>query len=165
MSESITPTIAQNLMAILNRHLTAVKKLMQYLDAEKSAIEKRDYDAYYAIAENKKHLLIDIETVERERHALLHSIGVSVDKAGFDTFLSNIPKPWQHKFTSVWDELRDGLNRCRDTNQVNGKILLHAQIASERLLQLVKGVRPNETVYVANGRTQNNCDHRSLALA
>lgn len=164
-SQHITPQFAQQLLAVLSRHLEGTKRLLQYLDAEKSAIEKRDYDAYYAIVENKKQTLVSIESTERERHSLLHSIGYEIDKAGFEAFVRKIPATWQTRFNDVWNNLSQNLKRCRDLNEVNGKVLLHAQLASERLLQVIKGVRPNETVYRANGRAHAGASHRSLATA
>ena len=165
MSQQVTPQKAQQFLALLKKDLNKSDQLLQFLEAEKSAIEKRDFDSYNALSNNKKQLLIEIESMERERHAVMADMGFSVDKAGFESFLTQVPSNWRARFEALWNSLTDKLQRCRALNQVNGKILLHAQIATERLMQMLQGVNSNQTVYHANGRTSQTGKNRCLAMA
>lgn len=165
MAQQVTPQKAQQFLASLKKDLGKADQLLQYLEAEKSAIQERDFKGYHAMMTNKKQLLVDIESADRERQAIMQEMGFSADKEGFQAFLTQVPTNWRERFETMWEALSSKMNRCKDLNQVNGKILLHAQMATERLLQLVKGVSPNETVYHANGRTTQNGNQRCLATA
>lgn len=164
MSE-VTPKKAQQFLELLKKDIAKTDQLMQYLEAEKKAIEDRDYDNYNKLLEHKKHLLIEVESLDHERQKIMQEMGFSSDKEGFNRFLAQVPSTWKSRFEDLWSTLTDKLNRCRDLNQVNGKILLHAQIATERLMQMMKGVSPNETIYHANGRTTAGASQRCLATA
>ncbi|MDX1693365.1 MAG: flagellar protein FlgN [Ketobacteraceae bacterium] len=165
MSTQVTPQNAQQFLGLLKKDLSKADQLLQYLEAEKSAIEKRDLDGYHGLQNNKKQLLIEIESLDRERKSLMESMGFSADKQGFQSFLQQVPANWRSRFEHLWESLSGKLNRCKDLNQVNGKILLHAQIATERLMQMIKGVSTNETVYQQNGRTSQGGNARCLATA
>ena len=164
-SPQVTPQNAQQFLSLLKQELTKASQLIQYLEAEKTAIEKRDFKGYHALQNNKKQFLIDVETLSRERAGLMSSMGFSPDKEGFSEFLEKVPTNWRNRFQECWSALSVKMNRCRDLNQVNSKILLHAQIATERLMQMIKGVSANQTVYHANGRTSQSGQQRSLATA
>lgn len=164
-SHKVTPQKAQQFLALLKKDLSKADQLLQYLEAEKSAIETRDFDGYHGLQNNKKQLLIDIEALDRERTALMQEMGFSADKQGFDEFVKLVPTNWQQRFNDMWTTLSEKMNRCRDLNQVNGKVLHHAQIATERLMQMIKGVSSNQTVYHANGRTTQSGNARCLATA
>ncbi len=165
MSTQVTPQKAQQFLALLKKDLTKADQLLQYLEAEKAAIEKRDFTGYHGLQNNKKQLLIEIESLDRERQGLMQEMGFAADKEGFEEFLEKVPTNWRARFEDLWESLSAKMNRCRDLNQINGKILLHAQIATERLMQMIKGVSSNQTVYRANGRTTQSGDQRRLATA
>lgn len=165
MSTQVTPQKAQKFLSILKKDLSKADQLLQYLEAEKSAIEKRDLDGYQGLQNNKKQLLIDIEALDRERKTLMEEMGFATDKEGFYAFLEKVPGNWRSPFEDLWRTLSEKMNRCKDLNQVNGKILLHAQVATERLMQMIQGVSTNETVYRANGRTSQSSNARCLATA
>ena len=162
---NVTPQSAQKFLQLLKQDLGKTDQLLQYLEAEKSAIEARDFDAYNKLLNNKKQLLIEIEGLERERQTMMQQMEFSADKEGFQQFLNYVPSSWKARFEDLWQSLSDKLNRCRDLNQINGKILLHAQIATERLMQLMKGVAPNQMVYRPNGRTSMLGNQRTIATA
>ena len=161
----VNPQTAQKFLQLLKLDLGKTDQLLQYLEAEKSAIEARDFDAYNNLLNSKKQLLIEIESLERERRSMMEQMQFSPDKEGFNEFLNHVPSSWKGRFEDLWSTLSQKLGRCRDLNQINGKILLHAQIATERLMQLMKGVSQNEMVYRPNGRTAILGNQRSLATA
>lgn len=165
MTTKVTPQNAQKFLELLKTDLAKTDQLVQYLEAEKSAIQERDFDSYTSLLSKKKHLLIEIESIDRNRQALMVEMGFPGDKEGFHNFLNHVPSAWKTKFEDLWNALATTLNRCKDLNQINGKILLHAQIATDRLMQMIKGVSPNETVYRANGRKSQGANQRMLATA
>ena len=136
----VNPQTAQKFLHVLKKDLGKTDQLLQYLEAEKSAIEARDFDAYNSLLNNKKQLLVDIESLERERRSMMQEMEFSADKDGFSEFLNHVPSSWKGRFEDLWRSLSEKLKRCRDLNQINGKILLHAQIATERLMQLIRAL-------------------------
>ncbi|MCG8668790.1 MAG: flagellar protein FlgN [Pseudomonadales bacterium] len=165
MSHQVTPQKAQQFLELLKTDLRKTDELVQYLEAEKSAIQERDFDSYTSLLSQKKHLLVEIESLDRERQNLMTAMGFPGTKEGFEDFLQYVPSAWKGRFEDIWSALTKKLNRCKDLNQINGKILLHAQIATDRLMQMIKGVSPNETVYRANGQRSQIGNQRSLAMA
>lgn len=161
----VTPQKAQQFLALLKKDFTKASQLLQFLEAEKAAIEQRDFKGYHGLQDNKRQLLVEVEALNRERANILADMGFSADKPGFESFLNKVPANWRDRFEHSWAALSKTMNRCRDLNDINSKILLHAQIATERLMQMIKGVSANQTVYRANGRTTQAGQPRSLATA
>merc|ERR1711916_265607 len=79
MTQKVTPQNAQKFLELLKTDLTKTDQLVQYLEAEKSAIQERDFDSYTSLLSKKKHLLIEIESIDRNRQALMADMGFPGD--------------------------------------------------------------------------------------
>jgi flagella synthesis protein FlgN len=165
MTSQVTPTHAQKLLQAIQHDIQISGQLLALLKQEKQALERRDYSDYHPIIETKKKHLQELEMADRKRRDLMAEMGFSADSEGLNAFLAHIPVAWRGRFEGAWNQLMGNLQTCRHQNEVNGRILNHAQQAIERLMSYLRGVSPNQAIYTKTGRKGLLASNRSLAMA
>ena len=165
MATKVNPAQAQSLLALLEKDRNLSTHLVLLLEEERSSLEHREFKTYSQILSRKQRALVDLESTDSERRALMQTMGFSSDNDGFLSFLKLIPHQWQKKFSLLWEQLTEGLKQCDNLNKINGQILLHSQIAIDRLMGLMKGQTPQNNIYTKSGRSGSLDSNRRLALA
>ena len=165
MATKVNPAQAQSLLKILEKDRNLSTHLVLLLKEERESLEKRQFQTYSKILASKQRTLVDLETTDTQRRTLMQSMGFTGDNDGFVTFLKLIPHQWQKKFSLLWEQLTESLRQCDNLNKINGKILLHSQIAIDRLMGLMKGQSPQQNIYTKSGRAGSLESNRCLATA
>lgn len=165
MATKVNPAQAQSLLKILEKDRNLSTHLVLLLKEERDSLEQRQFQTYSKILARKQRTLVDLETTDTQRRTLMQGMGFSGDNEGFLSFLKLIPHQWQKKFSLLWEQLSESLRQCDNLNKINGKILLHSQIAIDRLMGLMKGQAPQQNIYTKSGRTGSLESHRCLATA
>lgn len=165
MSNQISPKAAQQLLQAIEQDFKLAQSLKTVLQEEKSILEQRQYAAHPAILSRKTQLLMELDQADCHRRQAMAEMGLQLDKNGFDLFVRQIPKAWQERFETSWQNLADAMNTCARLNKINGKILAHAQNSMERLMSIIKGTANQVSVYQSNGRKNLSAAHRMLATA
>lgn len=165
MTVALNPQNARQLLQLLEQDKQVSQRLIALLSEERAALEKRDYSRYHELIEQKKEVLLSLDKVDRDRRVLMESMGYSVDKDGMEALISQLPAAWQARFQTLWSELTSNLATCRHLNEVNGRILNHAQQAIERLMSFLRGVSPQQSIYNRQGKKGLLAGNRSLAMA
>jgi len=165
MTTKVDPAQAQSLLKILEQDSNLSTHLVSLLKEERESLELRQFKTYSDILARKQRTLVDLESTDVQRRTLMQAMGFSGDNEGFLAFLKLIPYQWQKKFTLLWDQLTTSLQQCDSLNKINGKILLHSQIAIDRLMGLIKGQSPQQNIYTKSGRAGSLESNRCLAMA
>jgi len=165
MTTKVDPAQAQSLLKILEQDSNLSAHLVSLLKEERESLELRQFQTYSDILARKQRTLVDLESTDVQRRSLMQAMGFSGDNEGFLAFLKLIPYQWQKKFTLLWDQLTNSLQQCDSLNKINGKILLHSQIAIDRLMGLIKGQSPQQNIYTKSGRAGSLESNRCLAMA
>jgi len=162
---NITPKAAQQLLKAIEDDFALAQKLKAVLKEEKQHLEQRQYSAHQNLVKQKTQYLMELEQADVLRRQTMASMGLTSDRVGFETFVSQVPDAWKERFHASWEKLSDTMNTCARLNKVNGKILAHAQNSMDRLMSIIKGSTSNVSVYQSNGRKNLHADNRMLATA
>lgn len=165
MTTQISPKAAQQLLQAIEEDGKLALALKTILQEEKAILEKRQYAAHPPLLSRKTQLLMELDQADNTRRQIMAEMGLQLDKVGFDLFVAQVPKAWQERFQNSWEHLSDTMNTCARLNQINGKILAHAQNSMERLMSIIKGTASQVSIYQSNGRRNMNVNHRMLATA
>lgn len=165
MAIQISPKAAQQLLQAIEQDYKLAQTLKTLLQEEKTILEQRQYAAHTSLLSRKTQLLMELDQADNTRRQIMLEMGLQLDKAGFDLFVSQVPSSWQERFQTSWEKLSDTMNTCARLNKVNGKILAHSQNSMERLMSIIKGTASQVSIYQSNGRRNLNANHRMLATA
>jgi flagellar biosynthesis/type III secretory pathway chaperone len=135
---------------ILQRELSQLAQLEAVLRLENEALKQRDTDAIEKNSSEKQSLIASIETLGKQRLALLQAAGKGTDKDSVLAFVNTEPKLQER-----WDELEAILQRCQKQNQVNGMVLETSRQQTQQILGILLGQesRKDTQLYDAKGGT------------
>ena len=161
----ISPQDAQNLKSLLQKQVNAANAVLEKLKYERDALEQRNFDAVTLLQKDKHSLLSQLNDAEAARQQLVRNMELDLGQAGFDEFCTHVPNQWRNAFIALWEERKELLSRCRDANEINGRILYHTNQASERIMATLRGQNASQYVYTAKGGKGYVQGPRQLAVA
>lgn len=153
----------------LLRFSDTLKQLLQHAEALYSCLQREnqllrhpDANALYQLNGEKSGLLIQIEALDQKRAELLAGFGFPDEPQGMQRLLATTPE--QLDLETVWQTLRDVLEKCRRQNQINGGAIELSRRHAQQTLTLLRG-NPDESLYDQRGDSYSHPDGRSLAKA
>ena len=127
-------TLQARFAEMLQRDLGQLTQLEVVLGQEHEALKLRDSAQITQNSEAKQQLILAIETLGRERMALLQGAEQGTDKEAVLAFVDAEPQLRSH-----WDELVALLLRCQKQNQINGMLLEKGKQQTQQLLGILLG--------------------------
>lgn len=161
----ISPHDAQSLKTLLQKQVNAATAVLEKLKYERDALEQRNFDAIALLQKDKHSLLAQLNDAEASRQQLMKNMQIDLGQAGFDEFCSHVPPQWRNAFIALWEERKELLERCKNANEINGRILYHTHQASERIMATLRGQSQAQFVYNAKGGKGYVQGPRQLAVA
>lgn len=161
----ISPQDAQNLKTLLQKQVNTASAVIEKLKYERDALEQRNFDAITLLQKDKHSLLAQLNDTEAARQQLVKNMQLDLGQQGFDEFCGHVPAQWRNAFIALWEERKELLARCRDANEINGRILYHTHQASERIMATLRGQNQAHYVYNAKGGKGYVQGPRQLAVA
>lgn len=98
--------------------------LRQQLEQQRLCMIRRDSDALLALNEQIMQHYEQLSASSKERHALLQTLGVSVDHQGIETVFNWLPAAQQQAAKTWWSELESHAKQCKTYNEKNGDLLM-----------------------------------------
>jgi flagella synthesis protein FlgN len=161
----ISPQDAQHLKTLLQKQVNTANAVLEKLKYEREALEQRNFDAITLLQKDKHSLLAQLNDAEATRQQLVKNMELDLGQAGFDEFCNHVPHQWRNAFIGLWEERKDLLARCRDANEINGRVLYHTHQASERIMATLRGQNSTQFIYNAKGGKGYVQGPRQLAVA
>lgn len=139
--------------------------LLQTLDKEYDALAEHHTDALEEIVRFKQEKIQQLELISRHREKILESFsGVSVIKDNEHT--QNYDFKADKELNSLWNQLVDVAEKCRDKNRINGSIVDLVSKQTRHALDILQGISPNSSsiseLYDNAGHTTKSANKRSL---
>ena len=133
---------------MLVRECDAGARLLDILCEEHRALTNRDIETLGRIVHEKKQQVIELESLARERDAILRELGFTVGREGIES--------WLHQRSNgaalgLWKELQDLLLRGRQQNRINGGLVEINRRCTQRALGLLQGQPPEQEIYGPTG--------------
>ncbi|TNF38750.1 MAG: flagellar protein FlgN [Gammaproteobacteria bacterium] len=132
---------------ILNDIDQSTQLLLSCLQNEFKALNDKQYDILLSIAEQKQHLIDQLNQLDRQRQQYS-------DDANFSQYL--LQQDSSGRLADAWQTIRANIGKCQQQNSVNGRLLQRYYRLSQETISLLTG-RPNNsgTTYGPNGLTQS----------
>lgn len=161
----ISPHDAQALKTLLQKQINAATAVIEKLNYERDALEQRNFDAITLLQKDKHTLLGQLNDAEAARQQLMKNMQLDLGQPGFDEFCTQVPPQWRTAFIALWEERKRLLERCKNANEINGRILYHTHTAAERIMATLRGQNQAQFVYNAKGGKGYVQGPRQLAVA
>lgn len=137
--------------------------LIATLTDEHAALAGNDVALLEATTAAKQGQLLAIEQGMRDQVQLLQAAGVTLDDHGITTYLRQCDPQGRLALAANWRQIKELLDRCREQNLVNGRIVSMNQRHALRALTILRGGSPgNGDCYGRSGQTANGLAPRSL---
>lgn len=129
-------------------------ELVTLLERERDALARREADELLRVVAEKESSLARLDGFASERASLLQQAGYSPDRDGFLAMLDTEPGG---RLQALWQAVETLLKRCRQQNQINGKMLDISQIQARQLLAVLLGRESGSNeLYDQNGNASNS---------
>lgn len=150
--------------SVLESEVECVRELLRSLDAEYDALAEKQTTELEEIVRKKQETILQLESISRQREELFASIeGLSVDgNDGKKHYQFNGNK----QLITLWNELVDVAELCRNKNRINGGIVDLVTRQSRQALDLLHGIAPDtastSSIYDHSGQTRHYPNKRTL---
>ncbi|WP_371368806.1 flagella synthesis protein FlgN [Pseudomonas sp. QL9] len=150
------------LLHLLTEDIGAAQRLLQLIEDELQALEARDLERLQSLLDAKLPLLQQMENNGRQRSQLLQQAGVSSDRQGLAELaaLGSVDADTLARS----DELGELLERCKQANLRNGRVIRSNQHATGRLLDILRG-QETPSLYDRRGSATQGNRQRPLSQA
>lgn len=150
---------------VFQQEIDCARLLLQSLELEYDALAKQHADALEEVVREKQERINQLELISRQREKLL---------APFKTPVTGDDEQVHHQYqfgnsaqlNSLWNELVDIAEKCRDKNRVNGSIVELVSRQSRHALDILQGILPNTSsmseLYDNTGQATRSANKRSL---
>lgn len=143
-------TTAHELMHVLNAEATTAEHLLAVLSTEHQALADGDAEALEKCLMDKQPLIQQLATLSRRHQALLNQAGRVADHRDVASFLATLD-PDGAALAAAWEQVRAVMDRCREQNQHNGRLVAFRRRKTEQALAILLGASPTEESYGRDG--------------
>jgi flagellar biosynthesis/type III secretory pathway chaperone len=145
---------------VLAQEVQCTGRLLECLEAERSALTRRDLDLLEKTTRGKIQYTRKLEELEAQREALVTELGFA---PGPDTLLDCFKSlPQAETLSHLWKQVLDNTEACQAGNLTNGGILESSRQHVEQALSILRGQSGTPSLYDPNGDTSANLGQRKL---
>jgi len=153
----------EQLTALLESDLIELDQLELVLGQEKSSLQQRDRIALDKITVQKQQIIQSVEKRAKQKAALLANSSLKIRPGQVREKLTSLNNP---NLLAVWDRAAVKLETCKQRNQVNGAIISHSLMRTNRLMNILRGQTSlPATTYGQSGKTRNYGGSTTIARA
>ena len=131
---------------ILDQIATSSSDLLQCLIKEHDALSLNQLDKLIPLSEQKQQLVAILDQLDQQRLS-------ACTRSDFIAYLNNIDS----KLASNWRSVTKSIKKCKQQNEVNGRLLNRRNSLARETLEIFTGRKPNSTnTYGADGLQTSN---------
>ena len=157
-----TQQAIEQLFAQLSELSHKLGELAAILLQEQSALTQNEFASIEALAKEKESLSVQIEQLEKQRHALGAQLKINSDFASIREYIAAVSTRLLARFEQQWDKIITLGNQCASQNQLNGILVAHQQRHTQQVLAILRGETGSNEVYSATGSHQALDQQHSL---
>jgi flagellar biosynthesis/type III secretory pathway chaperone len=160
-----SPTVSA-INALAYEGITILNSLKKLLDEELDALKARDIDTIQKLNNQKKEVLIQFDQNNQARAEHLVTAGFVVSKEGLASLLAQTPNQTiVTQFRTHWSTLETTLKSTMDANLRNEQVLMRNSQNVNKLLSILRGQKPTNSLYTAKGAKGNYTGQSHLGKA
>jgi flagella synthesis protein FlgN len=150
----------RSLEEVLAREVECTERLLGCLEAERSALTRRDLQTLEKTTEQKIHYTGSLEQLDQRRQELLSELGFAADSEGVQQCLARLPGA--ERLQRLWQQILTNVEACQNGNLTNGGILESGRQHVEQALRILRGQSAVPSLYDPNGDTAADLGQREL---
>jgi len=148
------------LEALLTQEIQCTERLLECLEAERSALARRDMDALEQTNQQKIEQTQLLKRLERQREKIVSELGFETGSRGLRQCFKSLP---QHEnLNRLWQQIMANIESCQTGNLTNGGILESNRQHVEHALCILRGQSGSPSLYDTNGGTSADLGQREL---
>lgn len=151
--------------ALLEQTVADLKRFIDIIAAERSALISGDVDRLPAIAGEKSALATNIAALETQRDAALGNAGFGAGRQGVNAWLVSNPAASSSSLRNVWKVYLDLAAKAKRENEINGKLIAAGLLQNQQALAALLGAEADAGTYGADGQRKTGSDRRPLGSA
>jgi flagella synthesis protein FlgN len=151
------------LLQLFEEDIAHADRLCELIDAEFDALQTRELERLQTVLAEKQPLLALLDQHARIRSDLLRQAQLSADRTGLEELAARSPEG--DRLLKSSHALNEGLDRCREKNLRNGRLINANQAAVGKLLGILRGGNDTPNLYDRRGATARGGYHRPLSEA
>lgn len=136
------------LQATFEQDIPVTEELLKVLEAERQALEQRDYDAFRTTLIDKQSLLAALELQAKTRQQLLSAAGFSDEPSTLNAAEEQAPP-----VARAWRKLAQQWQQCQELNDINERIAKRTRLVVGQMLDMLRGTSGATRLYDNKGGT------------
>jgi flagella synthesis protein FlgN len=156
----LADTTRESLETVLEKEVQCTEELLATLEAERTALAKRDMAALESTTTKKLEFSEQLEKLDAERASIAEQLGFAADLPGFRKCLRGLPRA--DRIWRLWQQVLSNVEECRSGNLVNGGILESGRQQVEQALGILRGQAGAPALYTPDGSTPAQLGNRKL---
>ncbi|MDT8388550.1 MAG: flagellar protein FlgN [Thiogranum sp.] len=157
----MSPNVAQQSMQdLLEQEVRCTELLLKTLATERTALTERNVAVLETTTNDKIKYYQKLESLAAQRTRLVSELGFKTDRAGVELCFESLPGTDQ--IIANWHRIASNIEKCRNSNLVNGSVLEAGRQQVEQALGILRGQGDIPGVYTPNGMASGNLGHRKL---
>ncbi|WP_342243444.1 flagella synthesis protein FlgN [Pseudomonas sp. OTU5201] len=151
-----------NLLQLFTDDIGHAQRLLEVMDEEFQAMGERDLARLEKLLADKQPLLAQLDQHGRQRSQLLASLQLSADRAGLQKLAER--SPLGEHLLNRSDELGELLERCKASNERNGRLIRANRASVSSMLGILRGGE-TPSLYDSRGAAARIGQQRPLSQA
>jgi len=152
----------ETIMAQIESDTKACEALITLFDDERQALKERNLDALDKILEHKSAYLLTLEKSANTRFSWAKQYAQSPSSDTWEALLTQLKQP---ALIQAWNELKTLFARCKQQNEINGRLIARNQQVFTRLVEIVRGQTQAPTLYGSSGAASSYTGSHSVGEA
>lgn len=156
----------EQLTRILTAQVQLSGDLLALLQQEYEILCTAKLDNLENLVEQKKPIMVDLENLGCAWELLLKNRNVELSMEGISQFLNKFDHEHNTELLSAWTTLLEKTRLCKEKNTVNGTVINIRNQATQQVLALLRGQKPEDRMYNHHGcESSLSTGGKSLAKA
>ena len=149
-----------SLEEVLAQEVQCTGRLLECLEAERSALTRRDLELLENTTRGKLRHTRRLEELEQQREALMKELKLSSAPDTLPECFRSLPQA--DRLAGLWQQVLDNTRACQTGNLTNGGILETSRQHVEQALSILRGQSGTPSLYDPNGDASANLGQREL---
>jgi len=145
---------------VLAQEVQCTGRLLECLEAERSALTRRDLELLEKTTHGKIQYTQQLEELETQREALVAELGFATGPDPLLKCFNSLPRA--DALIELWQQVLENTQACQAGNLTNGGILESSRQHVEQALSILRGQSGTPSLYDPNGDTSANLGQREL---
>lgn len=156
------PNFQEQLKDLLLRDLEDLSNLESLLASEKHHLIARDHKEVDNATKNKDVIIKQIEARAKTKAQLLAKSGLGIKPGRVTEALAQLNN---ETLLDLWKQSVDQLKRCKELNEINGKVISISLSRTNKLMSIIRGQSSAPALYGQKGKSQTMSGSHILGKA